>query len=59
VAIKSAGRLDRGEGRPATWWTQEYKDAYKAYINTRQLYNILTLEKKHFLTIVRRAKKEY
>jgi hypothetical protein len=59
VAIKSTGKLDRGEGRPATWWTQECKDAHKAYINTRQLYNTLTLEKKHFLTIVRRAKKEY
>ena len=59
VAIESAGKLDRGEGRPATWWTQECKDAHKAYINTRQLYNTLTLEKKHFLTIVQRAKKEY
>jgi hypothetical protein len=59
VAIKSAGKLDKGEGRLATWWTQEYKDAHKAYINTRQLYNTLTLEKKHFLTTVRRAKKEY
>jgi hypothetical protein len=52
VAIKSAGQLDRGEGRPATWWTQEYKDAYKAYINTRKLYNTLTLEKKQLLTTV-------
>jgi hypothetical protein len=52
VAIKGAGQLDRGEGRLATWWTQEYKDAHKAYINTRQLYDSLTLEKKHFLTIV-------
>jgi hypothetical protein len=59
VAIKGAGQLDKGEGRPATWWTQEYKDAHKAYINTRQLYDSLTLEKKHFLTIVQRAKKEY
>ena len=59
MAIKSTGKLDRGECRPATWWTQEYKDAHKAYINTRQLYDTLTPEKKHFLTIVRRAKKEY
>ena len=59
IAIKGAGHLDRGEGRPATWWTQEYKDAHKAYIDTRQPYDSLTLKKKHFLTIVRRAKKEY
>ena len=59
IAIKGAGQLDRGEGRPATWWTQECKDAHKAYIDTRQLYDSLTLEKKHFLTTVRRAKKEY
>jgi hypothetical protein len=52
VTIKGVGQLDKGEGRPATWWTQEYKDAYKVYINTRQLYDSLTLEKKHFLTIV-------
>lgn len=59
IAIQTIGSPDRGGGSPAPWWTQECKDAYKAYLSTRQSGNGPTLEKRNFLSVVRRAKKEY
>jgi ribonuclease HI len=59
AAIEGAGRPDRGENRPAPWWTQECKDAYRTYLATRHLSDTLTLEKRAFLSTVRRAKREY
>jgi hypothetical protein len=58
TAIEGAGQKDK-KSRPAIWWTQEYKDTYKAYLVLRRLSDTLTPEKKGFLTIVRRAKREY
>lgn len=59
IAIESAGRRDRGGGKPASWWTQECRDAYKAYRKVRKLDTGLTPERRTFLTIVRKAKREY
>jgi hypothetical protein len=58
TAIEGAGQKDK-KSRPALWWTQEYKDAYKAFLVSRRLLDTLTPEKKDFLTIVQRAKREY
>ena len=59
AAIEGAGQIDKGDSRPALWWTQECKDAYKTYLASRQLSDTLTPEKKDFLTTVRKAKREY
>lgn len=59
AAIEGAGQKDEGTSKPALWWTQECKDAYRAYLVSRQLSDTLTLEKKDFLTTVRKAKREY
>lgn len=59
AAIEGAGRPDKKKSKPAAWWTQECKDAYKTYLASRQLAHNLTPEKKAFLTTVRKAKKEY
>jgi hypothetical protein len=59
VAIKAAGRPDRGGGMPAPWWTQECKDTHRAYLQTRLGLNELTPKKRRFLTVVRKSKQEY
>ena len=59
AAIKGAGQKDKGKSKPALWWTQECKEAYKAYLETRQSPDTITPEKRDFLTIVRKAKREY
>jgi hypothetical protein len=59
AAIEGAGQVDKGKSKPALWWTQECKNAYKTYLASRQLSDILTPEKKDLLTAVRRAKREY
>jgi hypothetical protein len=59
AAIEGVGQVNRAESKTASWWTQEYKNAYKTYLASRQLSDILTQEKKDFLTTVRRAKREH
>ena len=59
AAIEGAGQKDKGKSKPALWWTQECKEAYKAYLETRQSLDTITPEKRDFLTIVRKAKREY
>lgn len=59
TAIETVGKVDRGGGNPATWWTQECRDAHRAYLATKPADGETTLEKRNFLTVVRRAKREY
>lgn len=59
IAIESSGRPDRGGGKPASWWTPACYTAHKAYLAARKLDPGLTLEKRNFLTLVRKAKREY
>jgi ribonuclease HI len=59
AAIEGAGQVGTGGSKPARWWTQECRNAYKTYLASRQLSDILTPGKKDFLTTVRRAKREY
>jgi hypothetical protein len=35
AAIEGAGQKDKRKSKLALWWTQEYKDAYKAYLVLR------------------------
>ena len=35
IAIETAGRPDRGGGKPAPWWTQECRDAHRDYHLTK------------------------
>jgi hypothetical protein len=59
AAIRGAGQREEGRGKPALWWTQECRDAYKAYLASRQVSDTPSVEKKAFLTTVRKAKREY
>jgi hypothetical protein len=60
-AIQTVGRPDRGGGGKAPWWSAECEDAYRDHLIARQnnLDNSTPLETREFLSIVRKAKREY
>lgn len=59
AAIDGAGRAPRSQGRAAAWWTKECKTAWNDYIAARHCSDLLTFEKKTFLTTVRNAKRQF
>ena len=60
-AIRMVGKLDRGTGRAAPWWTNSCAAAHRRHLAaTRGTYNRgATEETREFLAEVRRAKRDY
>lgn len=62
-AMETAGKPDRGEGRAAPWWTDECQQAHRDHIRARKnpgtSSDSTAAETRAFLTVVRRAKRQY
>jgi Endonuclease-reverse transcriptase len=64
TAVQTAGSPDRQEGRSAPWWTQGCRVAWKQYraaerADPDSTSGTYTEEHRRFLSVVRRAKRDY
>lgn len=64
AATRTAGKVNTGKGKTATWWTPECQDAYRNHLASRPQYQRgihteITEQTRLFLSIVRKSKRAY